>query len=30
VPNLTDGWRVQEVIDGARRSSAGEGWVTLH
>jgi predicted dehydrogenase len=29
VPNLTDGWRVQQVIDAARRSSAGEGWVSL-
>jgi len=29
VPDLTDGWHVQQVIDGARRSSAGEGWVTL-
>lgn len=29
VPNLTDGWRVQCVVDAARRSSAGEGWVQL-
>jgi len=29
VPTLADGWRVQQVIDAARRSSAGEGWVSL-
>ena len=29
VPTLVDGHRVQRVIDAARRSSAGEGWVTL-
>jgi predicted dehydrogenase len=29
VPTLVDGWRVQRVIDAARRSSAGEGWVAL-
>lgn len=28
-PNLADGDRVQRVIDGARRSAAGEGWVSL-
>jgi predicted dehydrogenase len=27
VPTLRDGLRVQQVIDAARRSSAGEGWV---
>lgn len=29
VPTLLDGWHVQSVVDAARRSSAGEGWVTL-
>lgn len=29
VPTLADGWRVQRVVDAARRSSAGEGWVSL-
>ncbi len=29
VPDLRDGWRVQCVVDAARRSSAGEGWVEL-
>jgi predicted dehydrogenase len=29
VPTLRDGLRVQRVIDAARRSSAGEGWVTV-
>jgi predicted dehydrogenase len=29
VPTLVDGWRVQCVIDAARRSAAGEGWVAL-
>jgi predicted dehydrogenase len=29
VPTLHDGWRVQRVVDAARRSSAGEGWVEL-
>jgi predicted dehydrogenase len=29
VPNLADGWRVQQIIDAARRSSAGQGWVSL-
>jgi predicted dehydrogenase len=29
VPTLADGWRVQRVVDAARRSSAGEGWVAL-
>jgi predicted dehydrogenase len=29
VPDLADGWRVQQVIDAARRSSAGAGWVPL-
>jgi predicted dehydrogenase len=29
VPTLRDGWRTQCVIDAARRSAAGEGWVTL-
>jgi predicted dehydrogenase len=29
VPTLADGWRVQRVVDAARRSSAGEGWVPL-
>jgi hypothetical protein len=26
---LRDGLRVQQVIDAARRSSAGAGWVTV-
>ncbi|MFG3022311.1 Gfo/Idh/MocA family protein [Streptomyces sp. NPDC048254] len=30
VPTLRDGWLVQRVIDAARRSSAGEGWVSLN
>jgi predicted dehydrogenase len=29
VPTLADGSQVQQVIDAARRSSAGEGWVSL-
>jgi len=29
VPDLASGWRVQCVIDAARRSAAGEGWVEL-
>ncbi|MHB8465216.1 MAG: Gfo/Idh/MocA family protein [Acidimicrobiales bacterium] len=29
VPTLMDGWRVQRVVDAARRSSAGEGWIAL-
>jgi predicted dehydrogenase len=29
VPTLRDGLRVQQVIDAARRSSAGEGWVAV-
>ncbi|MFI5053477.1 MAG: Gfo/Idh/MocA family protein [Acidimicrobiia bacterium] len=29
VPTLRDGLRVQQVIDAARRSSAGDGWVAL-
>jgi predicted dehydrogenase len=29
VPTLRDGLVVQQVIDAARRSSAGEGWVSL-
>jgi predicted dehydrogenase len=29
VPTLRDGWLVQRVIDAARRSSAGAGWVAL-
>jgi len=29
VPTLEDGWRVQRVVDAARRSSAGEGWVSM-
>jgi len=29
VPTLRDGLRVQQVIDAARRSSDGEGWVTI-
>ncbi|HEY7105524.1 MAG TPA: Gfo/Idh/MocA family oxidoreductase [Acidimicrobiia bacterium] len=29
VPTLRDGLRVQQVIDAARRSSAGEGWVDV-
>jgi predicted dehydrogenase len=28
-PSLHDGHRVQRVVDAARRSAAGEGWVTL-
>jgi hypothetical protein len=28
-PTLPDGHRVQRVVDAARRSAAGEGWVTL-
>jgi predicted dehydrogenase len=28
-PTLRDGHRVQRVVDAARRSSSGEGWVTL-
>jgi predicted dehydrogenase len=28
-PTLRDGHRVQRVVDAARRSAAGEGWVTL-
>jgi predicted dehydrogenase len=28
-PSLADGHRVQRVVDAARRSAAGEGWVTL-
>jgi hypothetical protein len=28
-PTLRDGWRVQHIIDAARRSSAGDGWVEL-
>jgi len=29
VPTIRQGWRVQEVIDAAIRSSAGEGWVDV-
>jgi predicted dehydrogenase len=29
VPTVRDAWLVQEVIDAARRSSAGEGWVPI-
>ncbi|MDO8361535.1 MAG: Gfo/Idh/MocA family oxidoreductase [Actinomycetota bacterium] len=29
VPTLVDGHRVQRIVDAARRSSAGEGWVGL-
>jgi predicted dehydrogenase len=29
VPTLREGWRVQQVVDAARRSSAGAGWVTV-
>jgi predicted dehydrogenase len=29
VPTLRDGLRVQAVVDAARRSSAGEGWVAV-
>jgi predicted dehydrogenase len=29
VPTLVDGHRVQEVVDAARRSSDGAGWVDL-
>jgi predicted dehydrogenase len=29
VPGLRDGWRVQQVIDAARSSAEGAGWVTL-
>jgi predicted dehydrogenase len=29
VPTLRDGMRVQQIIDAARRSSAGDGWVSL-
>jgi predicted dehydrogenase len=28
-PSLADGHRVQRVVDAARRSAAGEGWVSL-
>ncbi|MCW2527061.1 MAG: putative Myo-inositol 2-dehydrogenase [Pseudonocardiales bacterium] len=29
VPDLKQGWRVAQVVDAARRSSDGAGWVTL-
>jgi hypothetical protein len=29
VPTLHDGWVVQAVVDAARRSAAGDGWVDL-
>jgi predicted dehydrogenase len=29
VPTLRDGWLVQLVVDAARRSAAGDGWVDL-
>ena len=29
VPTLADGHRVQKVVDAARRSSDGEGWVKV-
>jgi predicted dehydrogenase len=29
VPTLRDGWLVQHVVDAARRSAAGDGWVDL-
>jgi hypothetical protein len=29
VPSLRDGLRVQRLVDAARRSSSGEGWVGL-
>jgi predicted dehydrogenase len=29
VPTLRDGLRVQRVVEAARRSSAGEGWIAL-
>jgi predicted dehydrogenase len=29
VPTVREAWLVQEVIDAARRSSAGEGWVRI-
>jgi predicted dehydrogenase len=29
VPTLRDGWLVQAVVDAARRSAAGDGWVDI-
>jgi predicted dehydrogenase len=29
VPSLRDGWRVQRIVDAARRSSEGGGWINL-
>ena len=29
IPDLRDGWRVQRIVDAARESSAGAGWVEL-
>jgi hypothetical protein len=29
VPNLRDGWITQSVVDAARQSSDGAGWVHL-
>jgi predicted dehydrogenase len=29
IPTLRDGWRVQQLIDAARASSAGAGWVQV-
>jgi predicted dehydrogenase len=29
VPTLRDGWIVQQIIDGARQSSDGAGWVQV-
>src|SRR5690606_27079515 len=29
VPTVRDGWLVQEIIDAARRSSEGGGWVRI-
>ena len=29
IPTLRDGWRVQQLIDAARASSEGAGWVQV-
>jgi hypothetical protein len=29
VPTIRDGWSVQRLIDAARESSAGGGWIDL-
>jgi predicted dehydrogenase len=29
VPTVRDGWRTQRLIDAARESSAGAGWIDL-